>query len=55
MNRSHTNANRMDVWDHSMLNKLPGRSRKHRKRIASKKRPARLQRKIDKLLMDTRP
>jgi hypothetical protein len=30
--------NRLDVWGHSMVNKLPGSTRKRRKREASKKR-----------------
>ena len=37
MNRE-TKPNRLDVWGHSMLNKLPSISRKRRKRQASKKR-----------------
>jgi len=36
--RSLTKPNRLDVWDDSMLNKLSSRSRKRRKRSASKKR-----------------
>ena len=38
MNRARTSPNRLDVWGDSMLNKLPSRSRKNRKRSASKKR-----------------
>lgn len=30
--------NRLDVWGHSMMNQLPGSTRKRRKREASKKR-----------------
>ena len=41
--RSDTKPNRLAVWGKSMLNKLPGRSRKNRKRAASKKRRALLQ------------
>lgn len=38
--RNDTKPNRLAVWGHSLLNKLPGRSRKNRKRTASKKRRA---------------
>lgn len=38
MQRSRYNLNRLDVWGDSLLNKLPSRSRKRRKRQANKKR-----------------
>lgn len=38
MKRANTNPNRLEVWGDSMMNKLPARSRKKRKREASKKR-----------------
>jgi len=38
MSNQQAKPNRMQVWGHSMLNKLPGISRKRRKREASKKR-----------------
>ena len=41
--RKDTKPNRLAVWGNSLLNKLPGRSRKRRKREASKKRRALLQ------------
>ena len=37
MNRE-TKPSRLDVWGHSLLNKLPSVSRKRRKRQAGKKR-----------------
>jgi hypothetical protein len=37
---SHLKSNRLDVFGDSMLNKLAARSRKQRKRQASKKRRA---------------
>ncbi len=40
MERSLFKSRRLDVFGDSMLNKLPGRSRKKRKREASKKRRA---------------
>jgi hypothetical protein len=40
MKRSHSKPNRLDVFGDSLVNKLPGRSRKQRKRVASKKRRA---------------
>jgi hypothetical protein len=39
---SHLKSNRLDVFGDSMLNKLAARSRKQRKRQASKKRRATL-------------
>ena len=33
-----TKAKQMGVWDDSMMNQLPARSRKKRKRLASKRR-----------------
>ena len=38
MKQSETKPNRLDVWGDSLLNKLPSRTRKKRKREASKKR-----------------
>jgi len=38
MRPSATKPNRLDVWGDSLLNKLSSRSRKRRKREASKKR-----------------
>jgi hypothetical protein len=38
MQRSTTSPRRLKVWGDSMMNKLPGLSRKRRKRHASKKR-----------------
>jgi hypothetical protein len=35
---SHTKPSHLDVWGDSLLNKLPARTRKKRKREASKKR-----------------
>lgn len=40
--RPDTKTGRLDVWGDSLLNKLSGRSRKRRKREASKKRRAAL-------------
>ena len=40
MQHSHLKSNRLDVFGDSMLNKLAARSRKQRKRQASKKRRA---------------
>ncbi|MBI2824773.1 MAG: hypothetical protein HYX69_08810 [Planctomycetia bacterium] len=40
MQHSHLKPNRLDVFGDSMLNKLPARSRRQRKRQASKKRRA---------------
>ena len=37
---SDTKPSRLDVWGDSLLNKLPSRTRKKRKREASKKRRA---------------
>jgi hypothetical protein len=37
---SHLKSNRLDVFGDSMLNKLTARSRRQRKRLASKKRRA---------------
>ncbi len=42
--RSYTKPSRLPVWGDSLLNKLPGRSRKRRKREASKKRREALKR-----------
>ena len=42
--RPDTKTGRLDVWGDSLLNKLSGRSRKRRKREASKKRRAALKR-----------
>jgi len=38
MKPSVANANRLGVWGHSLLNKLPSRTRKARKRAAAKRR-----------------
>lgn len=38
MERGRTHPNKLAVWGHSMLNKLPGETRKRRKRHASKRR-----------------
>lgn len=38
MKDAHTKPSRLSVWGDSLLNKLSGRSRKNRKREASKKR-----------------
>lgn len=38
MKHSHTKPNRLQVWGDSLLNQLPGVTRKRRKREASKKR-----------------
>jgi hypothetical protein len=38
MKHGHTKPNRLAVWGDSLLNKLPGITRKRRKRAASKKR-----------------
>ncbi|HVU85679.1 MAG TPA: hypothetical protein VHD36_00025 [Pirellulales bacterium] len=40
MQHSHLKSNRLDVFGDSMLNKLAARSRRQRKRLASKKRRA---------------
>lgn len=40
MQHSHLKSNRLDVFGDSMLNKLTARSRRQRKRLASKKRRA---------------
>jgi len=40
MKHGDTSANRMYIWGHNLLNKLPGVSRKRRKREASKIRRA---------------
>jgi len=40
MQHSHLKSNRLDVFGDSMLNKLAARSRRQRKRQASKKRRA---------------
>ena len=45
--RNDTKPNRLDVWGDSLLNKLSGRSRKRRKREASKKRRVALKRDPD--------
>ncbi len=45
--RPDTKPNRLAVWGDSLLNKLPGRSRKKRKREASKKRRSLLKRDRD--------
>lgn len=47
MKHGHTKPNRLSVWGDSLLNKLPGISRKRRKREASKKRRVQLKREID--------
>jgi len=39
-----TKTNQLFVWGNSLLNKLPGRSRRQQKREASKKRRAALKR-----------
>ncbi len=40
MQHSHLKSNRLDVFGDSLLNKLTARSRRQRKRQASKKRRA---------------
>jgi hypothetical protein len=40
MKHSHSKPNRLEGWGDSLVNKLPGRSRKQRKRQVSKKRRA---------------
>jgi len=44
MGKGETNPRKLNVWGESMMNKLPGISRKRRKRSASKKRRALLRR-----------
>jgi len=46
MKHGYTKPNRLSVWGHGMLNKLPGQSRKRRKREASKKRRRLLKREL---------
>jgi len=46
MKNAHTKPNRLSVWGDSLLNKLPGISRKRRKREASKKRRAQLNKEL---------
>jgi len=44
MKKGETKPNRLPVWGDSLLNKLPGTSRKQRKRQASKRRRSDLRR-----------
>ena len=44
MHKGSMNPARLPVWGDSLLNKLPSKSRKQRKRQASKKRRAMLRR-----------
>jgi len=44
MNKGETHSNRLVVWGDSTLNKLPGASRKRRKRHTSKRRRVQLKR-----------
>jgi hypothetical protein len=44
MAKGETKPNKLAVWGDSLMNKLPGISRKRRKRSASKKRRAALRR-----------
>ena len=47
MKHGHTKPNRLNVWGDSLLNKLPGITRKRRKREASKKRRVQLRRDLN--------
>jgi len=38
MKKSHTKPNRLDIWGDGMMGNLPARTRKQRKRSASKQR-----------------
>jgi hypothetical protein len=49
---SHLKSNRLDVFGDSMLNKLTARSRRQRKRLASKKRRATWQLRNHELMDD---
>jgi hypothetical protein len=44
--------NRLGVWGHSMMNQLPGTTRKRRKREASKKRRVIERRDVERRLRD---
>jgi hypothetical protein len=44
--------NRLSVWGHSMMNQLPGTTRKRRKREASKKRRMIERRDVESRLRD---
>lgn len=51
MQRNHTKPSRLKgVWGDSLLNKLPGISRKRRKRDASKKRRVITRREVESQL-----
>lgn len=44
MRKAATNPNRLEAWSDSLANKLPSKSRKQRKRLASKRRRTLLRR-----------
>jgi hypothetical protein len=44
MRKAATNPNRLEAWSDSLANKLPSKSRKQRKRLASKRRRIMLRR-----------
>lgn len=44
MDKGSTNSSRLALWGESVMNKLPSKSRKQRKRLTSKKRRVLLRR-----------